>query len=85
MSKSYKIFQGKDGDWYFNILADNGQVMATSEGYTRHRDAVRGVAALRLRLASSSPGPVPENRHPVAQNSHPIHKPEALTFDPGMA
>lgn len=84
MAKSYKIFQGKDGDWYFNILAENGQVMATSEGYTRHRDAVRGVVALRTRLMES----VPRDDHtprPTIASRKLSQKPASLAFDPGMA
>lgn len=42
----FKFFQGKDGQFYFNVVAKNGEVVATSEGYTREEDAHRGSLAL---------------------------------------
>jgi uncharacterized protein YegP (UPF0339 family) len=36
------VFRGNDNQWYFNIVSPNGQVVATSEGYTRKWSAKRG-------------------------------------------
>lgn len=84
MAKSYKVFQGKDGQWYYSILGENGEVMATSEGYTRHRDATRGVAALRLRLSEPSTSPIAE-ANVGYQKRKLTHRPVGLGYDPGMA
>jgi uncharacterized protein YegP (UPF0339 family) len=34
-----EIFQGADGQWYFRILAGNGETIASSEGHKRKIDA----------------------------------------------
>lgn len=34
-----ELFQGADEQWYFRILAANGEQIAASEGYTRKDDA----------------------------------------------
>jgi uncharacterized protein YegP (UPF0339 family) len=33
------LFRGKNDDWYFRIIADNGEQLAMSEGYRRKIDA----------------------------------------------
>lgn len=43
---SHEVFEGKDGQHYFHIKGNNGEVVALSEGYTRAHDAERGYAAL---------------------------------------
>jgi uncharacterized protein YegP (UPF0339 family) len=30
----------KNEDWYFRVIADNNEIVANSEGYTRRIDAV---------------------------------------------
>lgn len=37
-----RVFKGKDDQWYWETRARNEKTLATSEGYTRGRDAVRG-------------------------------------------
>jgi len=39
----YEIFQGTDQLWYAHIRAANGRILASSEGYKRHQDAMRCV------------------------------------------
>lgn len=34
--------------WYWTLLAKNGEIVATSELYTRKRDAIRGAASAQL-------------------------------------
>jgi uncharacterized protein YegP (UPF0339 family) len=34
-----EIFQGEDEQWYWRGQAENGEVVAMSEGYTRKDDA----------------------------------------------
>lgn len=45
MKPGYMIFRGADGQWYFKLVAANGQVLAVSEGYTRRWSAKRGAKA----------------------------------------
>lgn len=49
---SYK--QGKDGKWYFNVRAANGEIVAQSEGYEKLESAQHGVRVLRDLLNSRS-------------------------------
>lgn len=86
MAQIYKVFLGKDGQWYFNILGANGFVMATSEGYTRRRDAMRGITALRERLAETEPTEAQKGRPlPGSQRQWNRANYAALAFDPGLA
>lgn len=48
-----EIFQDKHGEWRFRIKGHNGEIMATSEGYTRPHDARRGLDDLRAILDST--------------------------------
>lgn len=41
-----EILKAKDGQWYFNAIASNGEIIATSEQYTRMSDAKSAAAAL---------------------------------------
>lgn len=43
---AHKVFEGKDGQWYFNVQAANGQIVAQSEGYVSKGNAERGYHAL---------------------------------------
>lgn len=49
----FEIFKGKDGQYYFHLKADNGQIVAASEGYTTKQGAQIGIAAIR-RYASTA-------------------------------
>lgn len=47
MAKSRaEIFTDTDGEHRFRIVSGNNQIVATSEGYSRRRDAIRGLFAL---------------------------------------
>lgn len=50
MTAGTVVFKGADGQWYYKIVAPNGQVLATSEGYTRKWSAKRGARAARKTL-----------------------------------
>lgn len=84
MAQIYSVFLGKDGQWYFNILGANGFVMATSEGYTRKRDAMRGIAALRARLAEGEPADHGDPLLSARRQSSKVRY-DAIAFDPGLA
>lgn len=42
-----KIKKSKDGKFYFVVTATNGQVLATSETYTRKSNCKKGIQAMR--------------------------------------
>ncbi len=43
----YQIFKGKDGQFYFRLKAANGEIIASSEGYTTKQSAQNGIEAIR--------------------------------------
>jgi uncharacterized protein len=45
-TKSFKIFTAKSGEHYFNLLAKNGEVVATSETYVTKASATTAVATV---------------------------------------
>lgn len=40
-----RVFPGDDEQWYYEPKGGNGEVLSTSEGYTRKDDAVRAATA----------------------------------------
>lgn len=40
---SYKLLEAQNGEYYFNLVAANGAVIATSETYGQRSDAARGI------------------------------------------
>ena len=43
----YEIKKSSDGQYYFNLVASNGEVVATSERYVTKSNAERGITAVR--------------------------------------
>lgn len=43
----FEIFKGINGQYYFRLKAENGEIIATSEGYTSKQSAQNGIAAVR--------------------------------------
>lgn len=39
---NYETFEDEAGQWRWRLKADNGEVVAQSEAYTREEDAERG-------------------------------------------
>lgn len=46
MSK-FEIFKGDNGRYYFHLKAENGEIIATSQGYTSKQGAEAGIASVR--------------------------------------
>lgn len=46
MSK-FEIFKATNGQFYFRLKAENGEIISTSEGYTSKQGAQNGIAAVR--------------------------------------
>ena len=49
----FDLFPGEDGQFYFNLVASNGQVIAQSEGYTRKDNALNGIASVKKNAATA--------------------------------
>ncbi len=47
MSSKFELFKGVNNQWYFNLVATNGKVIASSEGYTQKRGALKGIRAVK--------------------------------------
>lgn len=43
----FEIFKGSNGQYYFRLKAENGEIIAQSEGYTSKQGAQNGIAAVR--------------------------------------
>lgn len=41
-----EIFHDENGEWRYRVKGRNGEIVATSEGYTRPDDAERGAGDL---------------------------------------
>ena len=42
----FDLFEGKDGDYYFNLAATNHEVVLSSEGYTSRTGALSGILSV---------------------------------------
>lgn len=52
-AENYRVLEAKNGEWYVNLYAGNGQVIATTETYTRKYNAKRAIdSAITLAIAS---------------------------------
>lgn len=49
----FEIFLGADGKYYFHLKAENGLIIAASQGYTSKQSAEHGIDAIK-RLASDA-------------------------------
>ncbi len=49
----FEIFVGVDGMFYFHLKAENGEIVAASQGYTTKQSAENGIDSIR-RLAAKS-------------------------------
>ncbi|MCY1354649.1 hypothetical protein D9M68_639240 [compost metagenome] len=47
MSGKFQLKKAKDGQFHFNLLASNGQVILTSELYTAKDSALNGIESVR--------------------------------------
>ena len=43
----FEIFRGIDEQFYFHLKAANGEIIASSQGYTSKQSAESGIAAIR--------------------------------------
>ena len=47
MAGKFVLKKGDSGKYHFNLVAGNGQVIATSETYERKRSALAGIESVR--------------------------------------
>lgn len=47
MAGKFDLFEDKGGHWRFNLLATNGQVIASSESYNSKAAALNGIESVR--------------------------------------
>ena len=49
MIAKFEVFKGGavDRQWYWRLLANNGQIIAQSEGYSRRRNALKGIESVK--------------------------------------
>ena len=43
----FEVYTDKAGEFRFRLTATNGQIIATSEGYTTHANCLNGVASVK--------------------------------------
>jgi uncharacterized protein YegP (UPF0339 family) len=56
LPESYQILESKDGQFYFNLLAGNWQVIGTSELYVSQSNAERAVSTVASLIAKATDG-----------------------------
>lgn len=37
----YQVFKGEDMQWYWRLIGKNGEIVASSAGFTRRSNAIR--------------------------------------------
>ncbi|MEN8108931.1 MAG: YegP family protein [Pseudomonadota bacterium] len=47
MAGKFVITKGKDGKYYFNLKAGNGEVILTSQGYKAKADCMNGIESVK--------------------------------------
>ena len=51
MAGKFTIFQGKNGEFYWNLKAGNGEIVGRSEGYKAKQSAKNGIEATQREAA----------------------------------
>jgi uncharacterized protein YegP (UPF0339 family) len=50
----FVVTKATNGQYRFNLVASNGQVVATSEGYTRKQSALDTIASIQKNAGSAT-------------------------------
>jgi len=48
MAGKFELKKGSTGKYHFNLLASNGQVIATSESYQSKQSALKGIESVKI-------------------------------------
>lgn len=51
MAGSFELKKAKNGEFFFNLLADNAQIILTSEMYSSKSAAMNGIASVQANCA----------------------------------
>ena len=54
MAGSFELKKAKDGQFHFNLLAGNGQIILTSEMYKARKSAENGIASVQKNSGDES-------------------------------
>lgn len=54
MAAKYILKKGSSGKFHFNLLASNGQVIATSEAYESKASARQGIESVRINASTTT-------------------------------
>lgn len=54
MAGKFELKQAKNGDFHFNLLASNGQIILTSEMYKSRASAENGIASVKKNAADDA-------------------------------
>ena len=47
MAAKFEVYKDKKGDFRFRLVASNGQVIATSQGYKSKASCMKGIESVR--------------------------------------
>jgi len=53
MKSRFIIKKRKDGEFMFNLVAKNGEIIATSEGYKSKQGCLKGIESVRVNAAGA--------------------------------
>lgn len=45
---AFNLTRGRDGQYYFNLKASNGETICQSEGYTTKQSALNGISSVKV-------------------------------------
>jgi uncharacterized protein YegP (UPF0339 family) len=66
MDSQFVVLEAQDGEWYFDLVAKNGQTIGTSEMYVSESNAQRAVLAVEKAVSSAANAPAkPEAKFQV--------------------
>jgi uncharacterized protein len=51
--EKFEIFMGANGQIYFHLKAENGEIVAASQGYSTKQSAEKGIAVIK-RIAAET-------------------------------
>lgn len=60
MAGKFEVYEDKGGKWRFRLKAANGEVIATSQGYSSKASAKNGVDSVRRHAAEADIVEVPK-------------------------
>jgi len=89
MSGSFEIKKAKDGQFYFNLKAGNGEVVGTSEMYKAKASAENGIESVKKNAANDARFEVFEGKNGKwyfrlkAGNGEPILASQGYTSESG--